>query len=94
MKSQGRMTVVVGMSVGGAPACYLIENHISRFVEGQVGVQAPSSSMFYHIYVYLELARTPCLPYGCLVQDPRDVELIWDQMFRATLNYGRKGLPL
>ena len=27
-------------------------------------------------------------------QDPRDVELIWDQMFRATLNYGRKGLPL
>ena len=40
-------------------------------------------------------------------QDPRDVELIWDQMFRcaakshiaghacsATLNYGRKGLPI
>ena len=27
-------------------------------------------------------------------QDPRDVELMWDQMFRATLNYGRKGLPL
>ena len=26
--------------------------------------------------------------------DPRDVELIWDQMFRSTLNYGRKGLPL
>ena len=30
----------------------------------------------------------------CLMQDPRDVELIWDQMFRGTLNYGRKGLPL
>ncbi|PVD39567.1 hypothetical protein C0Q70_02202 [Pomacea canaliculata] len=28
---------------------------------------------------------------GC---DPRDVERMWDQMFRATLNYGRKGLPL
>ncbi|KAK6187705.1 hypothetical protein SNE40_005669 [Patella caerulea] len=27
-------------------------------------------------------------------QDPRNVELMWDQMFRATLNYGRKGLPL
>ena len=27
-------------------------------------------------------------------QDPRDVQLMWDQMFRATLNYGRKGLPL
>ena len=25
-------------------------------------------------------------------RDPRDVESIWDQMFRATLNYGRKGL--
>ncbi|KAJ1445909.1 enolase C-terminal domain-like protein [Pelagophyceae sp. CCMP2097] len=27
-------------------------------------------------------------------RDPRDVEGIWDQMFRATLNYGRKGLAL
>ena len=29
-----------------------------------------------------------------IFQDPRNVELIWDQMFRATLNYGRKGLPM
>jgi len=43
------------------PGCYIVEKHLSRFVEGQ---------------------------------DPRDVELMWDQMFRATLNYGRKGLPL
>merc|ERR1719247_3270204 len=27
-------------------------------------------------------------------QDPRNIELMWDQMFRATLNYGRKGLPV
>ena len=27
-------------------------------------------------------------------RDPRDVESIWDQMFRATLNYGRKGLAV
>lgn len=27
-------------------------------------------------------------------QDPRDVELMWDQMFRATCNYGRKGLSV
>jgi L-rhamnonate dehydratase len=27
-------------------------------------------------------------------QDPRNIELIWDQMWRATLPYGRKGLPL
>jgi L-rhamnonate dehydratase len=29
-------TVGVGTSIGGEPACYLIENHFSRFVEGQV----------------------------------------------------------
>jgi L-rhamnonate dehydratase len=27
-------------------------------------------------------------------QDPRNVELMWDQMWRATLPYGRKGLPI
>ena len=51
----------VGVSIGGAPGCYIVEHHLSRFVEGQ---------------------------------NPGDVELMWDQMYRATLNYGRKGLPL
>jgi len=51
----------IGTSVGGEPACYIIEHHLSRFVEGK---------------------------------DPRNVELIWDQMFRATLPYGRKGLAI
>jgi len=27
-------------------------------------------------------------------QDPHNIELLWDQMWRATLPYGRKGLPL
>ncbi|MDA8296705.1 MAG: L-rhamnonate dehydratase [Actinomycetota bacterium] len=27
-------------------------------------------------------------------QDPWDIERLWDQMFRSTLPYGRKGLPL
>jgi len=27
-------------------------------------------------------------------QDPSNVELIWDQMWRATINYGRKGLTI
>lgn len=27
-------------------------------------------------------------------QDPRNVELMWDQMFRATLPYGRKGVAI
>lgn len=51
----------VGVSIGGEPACYIIEHHLSRFVEGQ---------------------------------DPANVELMWDQMFRSTINYGRKGLPM
>ncbi len=29
-----------------------------------------------------------------LGSDPRDLERLWDQMFRATLPYGRKGLPI
>jgi len=54
-------TVGIGCSIGGEPACYIVERHLSRFVQGQ---------------------------------DPRDVELIWDQMWRATLPYGRKGLAI
>lgn len=54
-------TTGYGVSIGGEPACFLIEKHLSMFVEGQ---------------------------------DPRNVELIWDQMYRSTLNYGRKGLPI
>jgi L-rhamnonate dehydratase len=53
-------SVGVGVSVGGLPVCYMIENHLSRFVEGQ---------------------------------DPRDVELIWNQMYHSSLNYGYNGLP-
>ena len=51
----------VGLTTGGEPACWLVERHLKRFVEGR---------------------------------DPRDVELIWDQMWRATLPYGRKGLAV
>ena len=54
-------TVGVGVTIAGDPGCYIVENHLSRFVEGE---------------------------------DPRNVELIWDQMWRATVNYGRKGLPI
>ena len=54
-------TTGVGVTTAGEPGCYLIEKHLSRFVEGE---------------------------------DPRNVERIWDQMWRATTNYGRKGLPI
>lgn len=54
-------TTGVGVTTGGEPGCYIVEKHLSRFIEGQ---------------------------------DPRNVELMYDQMFRSTLNYGRKGLPI
>lgn len=54
-------TTGVGITIGGEPGAYIVEHHLSRFVEGQ---------------------------------DPRAVELMWDQMWRSTINYGRKGLPI
>lgn len=54
-------TVGVGVSTGGVPACFLVERHLSRFVEGKRA---------------------------------GEIELIWDQMWRATLFYGRKGLAV
>lgn len=49
------------VSTGGDPAAWIVEKHLSRFLEGA---------------------------------DPGHVEKIWDQMFLATLPYGRKGLVL
>jgi L-rhamnonate dehydratase len=54
-------TVGVGVSTGGLPACWIVEQHLARFVEGR---------------------------------RPDQIELIWDQMWRSTLFYGRKGLVL
>jgi L-rhamnonate dehydratase len=53
--------VGVGVSTGGLPACFLVERHLSRFVEKQRADQ---------------------------------IELMWDQMWRSTLFYGRKGLAI
>ena len=50
-----------GVSIGGEPGCYIVEKHLSRFVEGQ---------------------------------DVHNTNLIWDQMFKSTVNYGRKGLVI
>jgi len=54
-------TCGVGITIGGNPGAYIVEHHLSRFVEGE---------------------------------DPRNVELMWDKMWRSTINYGRKGLPI
>lgn len=73
-------TVGVGTSIGGEPACFLIENHFSRFVEGQVGTHC------------LLLCSAWADPFS--YQDVRNVELMWDQMWRASMPYGRKGLAI
>ena len=54
-------TCGVGVTIGGDPGAFIVENHLSRFIEGE---------------------------------DPRNVEVMWDQMWRSTINYGRKGLPI
>jgi L-rhamnonate dehydratase len=54
-------TIGIGTSTGGPPAAWLVEHHLSRFVEGK---------------------------------HPDQLELMWDQMWRASLYYGRKGLPV
>lgn len=47
--------------MGGKAGCYIVETHLSQFVEGQ---------------------------------SIKNIELIWDQMWRSSINYGRKGLVL
>lgn len=54
-------TFGIGVTTAGEPGCYIVENHLSRFIEGE---------------------------------DPRNIEQMWDKMWRSTINYGRKGLPL
>ncbi|HEX3700747.1 MAG TPA: L-rhamnonate dehydratase [Phenylobacterium sp.] len=54
-------TVGFAVTTGGEPGCWIVENHLARFVEG-----SPIT----------------------------DLERIWDQMYLATLYYGRKGLVL
>jgi L-rhamnonate dehydratase len=53
--------VGIGASCGGEAACFIVEHHLSQFVEGQ---------------------------------DVRNIKLIWEQCFRASIHYGRKGLGI
>ena len=54
-------SIGIGVSTGGIPAAWIIQNHLSRFVIGKTVDQ---------------------------------IELIWDQMYRSTLYYGRKGVVI
>ena len=52
-------TIGFGVTTGGDPGAWVVENHLARFLEGR---------------------------------KTTDIERIWDQMYNATLFYGRKGL--
>lgn len=54
-------TVGFAVTTGGEPACWIVEKHLARFLEGR---------------------------------SVTDIEKAWDQMYHATLFYGRKGLVL
>ncbi|GAB3559770.1 L-rhamnonate dehydratase [Spelaeicoccus albus] len=54
-------TTGFAVTTGGEPAAFIVENHLSRFVEGAAVT---------------------------------NIERIWDQMYRSTLFYGRRGLVL
>lgn len=40
------------------------------------------------------ISPVPLSLYHCYQQDIHNIELMWDQMFKATVNYGRKGLVI
>ena len=42
----------------------------------------------------IDPVQLPRLRGQLIGQDPFNIEMLWDQMFRASLPYGRKGLPI
>ena len=66
-------TVGVGVSIGGEPACFIVENHLSRFVEGQDPRCAAPEPV---------LVGLPHAHGGAPGAGHSDVELMWDQMWR------------
>ena len=51
-----------GVSIGGEPACYIIEKHLSRFIEGQVSLNQSSDHYSHsHTEVALPPARSPAI---------------------------------
>ncbi len=72
---------------GGPPIAYLIVQLVTD--EGLTGVGTVGAANGHALYT-LEHH----LKYVVLGQNPFDVELIWERMFRESINYGRKGMAL
>jgi L-rhamnonate dehydratase len=82
--------VGVGISIGGEPACFIIENHLARFVEGQDvhNIELMWEQMFKvgECWSFSHFCHSTTFHFNKLA--------IIHPPLQATLNYGRKGLPI
>jgi UDP-N-acetylglucosamine/UDP-N-acetylgalactosamine diphosphorylase len=91
---------------GGPPACWLVAEHFERFLIGKGKriplilrqtktpsalnyLDMPSLLMFQTALVLLNIWR-----HANIWADPRDTNHMFEQMYRASMFYGRKGLPV
>lgn len=70
---------------GGPPACWLVKQHFERFLVG-AGTRMNSPDMLLNV-PFADLASTREL-------DPRDINDLFEKMYRGSMFYGRKGLPV
>lgn len=76
-----------GRRPGGPPiACVLVQVVTDDGVSGVGSVGAANGHAIYTIEHHLK--------YVVLGQSPFDVELLWERMFRESINYGRKGMAI
>ncbi|KAL8805729.1 MAG: hypothetical protein Q9182_001762 [Xanthomendoza sp. 2 TL-2023] len=64
---------------GGPPACWLAKQHFERFLIGTA---------------FRQSLAIPLIVVTGRKKDPRNTNLLFEQMYRASLFYGRKGLPV
>jgi L-rhamnonate dehydratase len=76
-----------GRQPSGPPiACVLVQVVTDDGVSGVGSVGAANGHAIYTIEHHLK--------YVVLGQSPFDVELLWERMFRESINYGRKGMAI
>lgn len=63
---------------GGPPACWLVQHHFERFLLG--------AGMYDQTLTHPNILTS--------IADPRDTNDLFEKMYRASLFYGRKGLPV
>ena len=72
---------------GGPPVAAVLVQIVTD--EGITGVGTVGAALGHAIYTIENH-----LKYVVLNQNPFDVEMLWERMFRESINYGRKGMAL